>query len=60
VVGVGRNRRRFSIRAVHRDPVDVDKLARAFIEVAKSVPNFSPKTQETGRTLDSNEYTFDT
>lgn len=49
VVGVGCNRHRFSVRAVHREPVDVDKLAQAFIEIARSVP----KAQREVQTLDN-------
>jgi hypothetical protein len=35
MVGAGKNARRISIRAVHRDPPDVHRLAQVFLELAR-------------------------
>jgi hypothetical protein len=46
VVGAGPNMRRISIRAVHRDPIDVEQLAKALLTIAYEQTEAERKSRE--------------
>mgnify|MGYP000146082354 CR=1 FL=1 len=46
VVGSGRNQRRISIHAVHRDPIDIEQLAKALLTIAREQTDVERKLRE--------------